>query len=266
MFNVESTTRVTDEFTLCVALLTMEQGERVIDRALRWAKERGWNQTEFAAAMDVAPANLTNWKARDMPADQYAKAARVLGRSMDELVAGGQANVHTGESIPAYAVGRPSLAPIYAWQHEDDLPEGEFVFVPRLKVNLSAGHGRDQVEIEFVEAQPQAFRADWIRKEHLRPNKLASMYAAGDSMQPSIFDGDSLVIDTSQTEVLDGRVYALWYEGGERVKRLYRIPGGGLRIHSDNTADYPAIILDQDHVGHVRIIGRVVHRSGKGGL
>jgi phage repressor protein C with HTH and peptisase S24 domain len=244
----------------------MERGERVIDRALRWAKERGWNQTEFAAAMDVAPANLTNWKARDMPADQHARAARVLGRTIDELVGAAPVAPNAGESIPPYAVGRHSLAPILAWQYEDDLPEGEFVFVPRLRINLSAGHGSDQVEIEFVQAQPQAFRADWIRKERLHPNRLASMYATGDSMQPSIFDGDSLVVDTSQTEVIDGRVYALWYEGGERVKRLYRIPGGGLRIHSDNAAEYPAILLDKDHVGHIRIVGRVVHRSGKGGL
>jgi phage repressor protein C with HTH and peptisase S24 domain len=61
-------------------------------------------------------------------------------------------------------------------------------------------------------------------------------------------------------------VYALWYEGGERVKRLYRMPGGGLRIRSDNAAEHPEIVLTAEYLGQVRIIGRVVHRSGTGGL
>jgi transcriptional regulator with XRE-family HTH domain len=157
------------------------------------------------------------------------------------------------------------MAPILAWEHEGDLPPGEFVMIPRLDVHLSAGAGRDQVEIEFTKAQPQAFRAEWIRERRLKPNKLAAMTASGDSMEPGIFDGDSLLIDTSQTNVVDGKVYALWYDGGERVKRLFRLPGGGLRIKSDNP-EHGSIELGPDYSGHVRVLGRVVHRSGTGGL
>jgi phage repressor protein C with HTH and peptisase S24 domain len=137
--------------------------------------------------------------------------------------------------------------------------------VPRLNVHLSAGGGKDQVELDFVKQSPQAFRAEWIRERRLKPNKLAAMIASGNSMEPAIYGGDSLLIDTSQVEVADGLVYALWYDGGERVKRLFRLPGGGLRIKSDNP-DHGTIELGPDYAGHVRIIGRVVHRSGTGGL
>lgn len=159
----------------------------------------------------------------------------------------------------------PSMQPILAWEHPEDLPEGEFVLIPRLGVHLSAGHGCEQVEIELLEKQPQAFRADWIRKKHLQPQKLASMTADGDSMEERIQHGDALVVDTSQTDVMDGKVYALWYDGGERVKRLYRLPGGVLRIQSDNPK-HPTIEVPASEMEHVRIIGRVVHVSGEGGL
>ncbi|MBT9467199.1 helix-turn-helix transcriptional regulator [Hydrogenophaga sp.] len=157
------------------------------------------------------------------------------------------------------------MEPILAWEHPNDLPPGEFVMVPRLDVHLSAGNGHDQVEIELVKENPQAFRTEWIRQQRLKPGKLAAMRASGESMEPTIHDGDSLLVDTSQTDVIDGRVYALWYDGGERVKRLFRLPGGGLRIKSDN-ASFDAIELGPDYSGHVRVIGRVVHRSGIGGL
>jgi phage repressor protein C with HTH and peptisase S24 domain len=159
-----------------------------------------------------------------------------------------------------------SLTPIFAWEHPDDLPPGEYVMIPRMNVHLSAGGGRDQCDVELVKATPQAFRADWIRRKRLKPAVLACMYASGDSMNPRIYDGDSLVVDTSQTTVQDGGVYALWYDGGERVKRLFRKPGGGLIIRSDNSAQHPDMILTAEESEHVRVIGRVVHVQGDGGL
>jgi phage repressor protein C with HTH and peptisase S24 domain len=162
----------------------------------------------------------------------------------------------------------PALQPILAWDFEEELPAGEFVMVPRLEVKLSAGPGSggNQLEFSFDDAQLRAYSADWIRKLRLKPNKLRVMKGNGRSMEPAIFDGDDLLINLAETEIVDGRVYALWYEGGERVKRLYRMPGGGLRIRSDNDREFPEIVLGPEYTGHVRIIGRVIDRSGPGGL
>lgn len=156
------------------------------------------------------------------------------------------------------------LRPIHAWEYEEDLPAGEYALVPRLEVKLSAGpgSGASQLEFDFDDAQLRAYSADWIRKNRLKPNKLRVMKGAGRSMEPSIYDGDDLLVNLADTEIVDGRAYALWYEGGERVKRLYRMPGGGLRIRSDNATDFPEIILGPEYTGHVRVIGRVIDRSG----
>lgn len=160
---------------------------------------------------------------------------------------------------------RSELTPILSWEHESDLPQGDYVFIPRVDIHLSAGNGRENVEIEFDKKQPQAFRADWIREKRLSPSKLASMKVDGDSMEPFIWDGETIVVDVSQTTIKDGKVYALWYDGGERVKRLQRLPGGGLRIKSDNP-QHSTIELQAEQADRVRIIGRVVHKSGDGGL
>lgn len=159
------------------------------------------------------------------------------------------------------------LTAITTWDHPDELPEGEFVHVPRLNVHPSAGNGNgEQIEVDLVRSQTQAFRADWIRRERLRPGKLASMYADGHSMEPLIQDGDSLLVDTSQHTVIDGRVYVIWYAGELRVKRLYKRVDGGLVIHSDNEREFPRLEVPVADLEHVRIIGRVVHRQGTGGL
>lgn len=170
--------------------------------------------------------------------------------------------VHQAKSDP---IGE--LHPIAVWEYPDELPEGDFIKVPRLNVHLSAGNGNgEHLEVDLERANPQVFRAEWVRRERLKPGALASMYARGNSMEPRICDGDSLLVDTSQMTVLDGRVYAVWYSGELRVKRLFKRVDGGLVIHSDNDRDYPRMEVPSDQMEHVRIIGRVVHVQGTGGL
>lgn len=231
---------------------------------------KGLSLQEVANRVDVARQTVHEWETgKSSPRmERIEMLARALQVSQSDLLDGEAPLV--SEPIFKYSAREPevsysTLQPILAWEHPEDLPEGEFVMVPRLGVKLSAGNGHEQVEIEFGKVTPQAFRAAWVREKRLRPNKLAAMTASGNSMEPGIFNGDSLLVDTSQTEVLDGKVYALWYDGGERVKRLFRLPGGGLRIKSDNS-DHPTVEVPQDQLEHVRILGRVVHRSGDGGL
>lgn len=202
-----------------------------------------------------------------LSAPNSSKAAEILGVSGTWLATGRGDMVPLTGSADAM-IHTPSLRAILAWEHIDDLPEGEFVLVPLLDVRLSAGPGAQQTpEIWGDEAKPIAFRSDWIRKMGLRPRSLVAMVATGHSMEPRIYAGDALVIDRSQADsIVDGAVYALYYDGGERVKRLNRLPGGGLRIISDNKDRNPPIDVPASETDAVRIIGRVVHVSGQGGL
>jgi len=59
---------------------------RPIDRALAWAKARGWNQSELARQVGATPQDITNWKTRGMPPEWHAPVAAVLARSIEELI------------------------------------------------------------------------------------------------------------------------------------------------------------------------------------
>lgn len=211
-------------------------------------------QTALAAKSGVSQATVGRiLRGEAIPGASTLEAlARALDVSVEDLL---------GDDAPKVAA-----RPILTWEHPDELPPGEFAMIRRLSIKLSAGNGHEHVQAFPDDTmQPQAFRADWIRKMGLKPGKLASLTAGGDSMAERIQDGDALVVDLAQKEIIDGKVYALWYDGGERVKRLYRLPGGGLRIHSDNPR-YSPIDLAPAEREHIYIIGRVVHVAGEGGL
>lgn len=233
------------------------------------------SKADLARATTAAPPSVGAWfngKTKKMKLETATKAAALYGVNPLWLATGNGPKRGFNLANLAYTGAAPtsfdnkSLKPLLVWEHPDELPAGEYVLVPRLNIQLSAGHGREHVDVDLIKEKPQAFRADWIRELRLRPAGLASMRAHGDSMEPRIYNGDAVVVDTADQEIQDGRTYALWYDGGERIKRLYRLPGGGLRILSDNRDKYPAIDLNNEQCQHVRVLGRVRHVSSTQGF
>jgi phage repressor protein C with HTH and peptisase S24 domain len=81
------------------------------------------------------------------------------------------------------------------------------------------------------------------------------MQVSGDSMEPGIRDGDTVMIDRSRTAVVAGGIYAVGIDDTIMIKRLEKRPGQ-LALISDNRA-YETILVDAGAAA-VRILGRVV--------
>lgn len=154
-----------------------------------------------------------------------------------------------------------TFMPITTWDDPSDLPEGQYVIIPRRRINLSAGNGN--LVFEEEEAPGLAFTTQWVRQTGIKPSNAIVVYAKGDSMEPKIHDGDILLVDLAATKVRDGEVYAVRYNQEVRVKRLFCRYDGALILRSDNAAKYPDEIVPPEHQdGHVHILGRVIWRGG----
>jgi phage repressor protein C with HTH and peptisase S24 domain len=75
-------------------------------------------------------------------------------------------------------------------------------------------------------------------------------------MDTELKDGDTVLIDTSQKEILAGSIYAVGIDDTIMVKRIEKHPGK-LVLMSDNK-DYETIYLSQSEMDSVRIIGKIV--------
>ncbi|MDW5417726.1 helix-turn-helix transcriptional regulator [Iodobacter sp. CM08] len=164
---------------------------------------------------------------------------------------------------PMTGINTTSLRPIQVWDNEDELDPDIYVFIPSLDIKLSAGSGNIVWEVDF-KGQQQAFRRKWAERVGIDPKCAATMVADGNSMEPRILDGDSLVVDYCQTQVSEGKVYALAIEGEVFVKRIHKEIGGSLRISSDNVDKnkYPDKFIPAELTDQVQIIGRVIAVSG----
>ena len=90
-----------------------------------------------------------------------------------------------------------------------------------------------------------------LKTKRLKGHLLAARIR-GDSMEPTIFNGDTVICDDLGYQE-DG-IYAIIFEGKGFVKRLQRV-SGGLKIISDN-AVYESMFAKNDTEG-LKIIGKV---------
>lgn len=132
----------------------------------------------------------------------------------------------------------------------------EYVHIPRYEVNASAGGGAIVHSEQVVDYL--SFRADWVRSTlGVSVRDLALISVIGDSMEPSLSEGDVVLLDMTTTSVLDGSIYALRLNGGLLVKRIQRMLDGSLVVKSDN-ARYDTETVSEDKADRLKIVGRVV--------
>ena len=147
--------------------------------------------------------------------------------------------------------------------HQDDsvtvdtsTTDDDYVHIPRYEVAASAGGGAIVNSEQIVDYL--SFRADWVRSAlGVAVGDLALISVIGDSMEPSLSEGDVVLLDMTTRSVLDGSIYALQLNGGLLVKRIQRMLDGSLIVKSDN-ARYDTETVSEENAERLKIIGRVV--------
>ena len=127
---------------------------------------------------------------------------------------------------------------------------------PRLNAEATCGAGTiNDHYIEVVDYVTVA--AAWAREKlGGNLNKIQVITARGDSMEPTIEDGDVMFVDTAIEAFEGDGLYLLWYIDGLKAKRLQSTVGGGLMIISDNNSYQTETVRGED-LNAVRIIGRI---------
>lgn len=134
-------------------------------------------------------------------------------------------------------------------------PAEDIVTVPQLDVGASAGAGTfagDEQARSRI-----AFDRKWLRGVSADPKQLSMIRVEGDSMSPTLSDGDEILVDSgdASARLRDG-IYVLRMDDVLMVKRLAVHPAARrVTVKSDNPA-YPS--WPDCPLSKVDVVGRVV--------
>ncbi|OYW48080.1 MAG: transcriptional regulator [Novosphingobium sp. 12-62-10] len=128
--------------------------------------------------------------------------------------------------------------------------------IPRLPLGASAGPGA--VAAEEIPSGRLRFNNRWLKGQGLEPAHLSVIEVEGDSMEPTLRDGDEILVDRTPRPMRTG-IHVIRLDDVLLVKRLEPGPAGTLRVISDNPA-YPRM---ERAMQDVEIVGRVVWKGGR---
>jgi phage repressor protein C with HTH and peptisase S24 domain len=255
----------------------MALGKKI--RMLREA--RGWTQQELSDRTGnvVSQGAISTLEKRDSKSSSFtADLAKALGvdlnillldesdpaspfhknNSIDEILKpGGKTTVSAymaAEGQPmSYLTPPKQINPIL-----DE--ESDFIGIKRVEFMLSAGIKGFAIEPLDGDLAPIFFRKDWLLKRGWDASHLHAIEVHGESMETGLYEGDLVVVNSADTKLIDGEVYAANYEGELVIKRFIR-ESGEWWLTSDNPDKrrYPKKLADENCF----IIGRVVHKQSE---
>ena len=104
------------------------------------------------------------------------------------------------------------------------------------------------------------FRNDWLLSHSIDPEQSNIISVRGASMEPTLPDGCSILVDRKRREPQEGRIYVMRTMDGLVVKRMGRNEEGNWRIESDNEDWEPVPWADDTEIiGEVRWVARTFY-------
>jgi phage repressor protein C with HTH and peptisase S24 domain len=139
--------------------------------------------------------------------------------------------------------------------------EAKCVQIKRVKLRLSAGITELLVDPEEEAGHPVCFKRDWLTLRGYRAESLIALSVTGTSMEPSLYAGDTVVINTDDRQPRDGEVFAVNYEGEYLIRRLVR--DSGCWWLSADSVDQRRFQRKRCGDKECTIIGRVIHKQSE---
>lgn len=213
------------------------------DRLLQLIAERGISQGDLAREVGVSTTAI--WKLTKEPAQgskHIHRIAKVLGTSPDYLMG------ETDDPSPASLLSDKQTP----FRHSAPSPISDLVEIDYVEIGFGMGGGFIE---ESGEVAKRSFSRAWLREfTDAPPELLAWAKGDGDSMEPTIRDGEVVLIDRRFTQPgPNDQIWAITVGEFGMIKRLRAKPDGSIEILSDNELVPVQTAVD----GELHVIGRV---------
>lgn len=213
--------------------LYQEQIDRFKERLLEALGEE--SVRSFSKRCDISESVIRKYLAGSYPnVDKLPRIAEATGRSIEWLLTGTENT--SNEKVISF--------------------NEEFVLIPGYRIQVSAGHGSlnpDQLE----PTRHLAFRRKWLKYRSFKEKDLAIVWAKGDSMEPTIHNNDTLVVNMERKKPSDGHIY-IFRNGDELFVKRYQSMLGTWRLISDNSF-YSDLDIPKEEQHQFEVVGQVVH-------
>jgi len=209
------------------------------------------SQEEMAKILEITLQTYNRYeKGHRIPdAEILNRLVQSFGVNLNWLITGeGEMFIHKDTSPP-----QENAKEVLSLSNSEYIGE-DYILIPMVDGAISAGNGLAPIEYSEIEIK-LAFRKDWLqRKGDYR--KMSLIRVEGDSMEPTLFSGDIVLVDGNKSYVdLNGGIYAIYVNDAIMIKRIQLLFNEKkLKIISDNSKYEPIVVSPDD----IHVIGKII--------
>lgn len=211
-------------------------------------------KSALATMLGVSPATISQWESgvtREIKGENLTNLCRILKVTPDWLLHG---VVDQQPDGPAAVSGAMDVA-------VEDEDSSAFYQIPRVELKLQAGINGVRTEPDSSEGGRAPLSRVWVDERGFDAARLIAIRIKGESMEPTLYGGDTVYVNLADRRLVDNAVYAVNYEGEAVVKRLAR-DAGQWWLMSDNS-DQRKYHRRVCKSGDCEIVGRVIRRESE---
>lgn len=157
-----------------------------------------------------------------------------------------------GRRAPSLAAIGPVMDTIGVRVVEPDERLEGYSLVP--KTTAKAGAGSSYI-VEDETDGLYAFRTDFLGRMRIAEKNAVLLDVMGDSMDPTLKNGDTILVDRGDTEIMDGNIYLIGFQQQLLIKRVFHSVTG-IVLRSDNPV-YMDTPIPQEYLDDFIVFGRM---------
>lgn len=225
------------------------------DRVLFAINKSKKSKSQIATECGVKPPSVASWingRTQELMGTVAVKLSKACSVNLLWLITG---------------KGSPDAEDVVALS-DDEKPNENYIQIKEYGLRCSAGYGTYPLFDEVHNSIPATYRLSFFQDLKIKPEDCMRFTVEGDSMEPLLFDGDKILVNTADKDpIINNKVYVIVVNNEIKVKKLIKKINGDLIIRSENNSVYPNdVILHDDENTYFSVIGRVIEKAGHGGL
>ena len=201
------------------------------DRIIQRMTDLKLKQVDLMEATGATKGAVSKWvSGTNVPRSEFMPALALVLKTSEKWLLTGNAS--------------PEFAQVEPWDSNTPLDDDE-IEIPFFKDFSFACGGGSISEAIANETRKLRMSKATLRNLSITKENAVAATAMGDSMSPTIKDGDTIHLDLGRKNIKDGKIFAICIGGLFYCKRLYNLPLGGVRIISDNSNEFPELHLSE---------------------
>jgi hypothetical protein len=141
------------------------------------------------------------------------------------------------------------------------LPSDDYQNVRCVEFVLKTGSPHYETRPLLPQTSTIAFRRDWLTRNGLHHDKLLAIECNDEGMQPTMFRGDLVVVNTTDVILTDGDTFSINDGGRLRVRRVFLESGEWWMVGDNKDPQrYPKKCFTKEHCF---TLGKIVHRQSE---